>query len=548
MVAPPPPPPAPRTMSHVLLHLLVVLLLLCCAPSRAEESRVEEESWEVLLLHTNDVHARVEEISGDAGRCAVGPAPCFGGAARRATAVAAARAQGLPVLLLDAGDQFQGSAWFNMYRGAEAARFMNLLRYDAMYLGYLKVKFDRAGNVVEATGNPILLDSSIPKDPVVADEVANWKRNLSIYSSQVVGKTLVYLNGTFEECRFRECNLGNLICDAMIDNNIKFADELQWNHVSACILNGGSVRSSINEQTSDGTPPSTEVPAGPYPFTVRSDDGRQVPVVQAYAFGKYLGYLKVKFDRAGNVVEATGNPILLDSSIPKDPVVADEVANWKRNLSIYSSQVVGKTLVYLNGTFEECRFRECNLGNLICDANGDITVEDLLAVMPFGGTFDLVQLRGATLRQAFEHSVSRYGLSSGQFLQVSGIRVEYDLSQVPGQRVRSLRMLCTECRVPRYEEVEAESLYKVVLPSYLVTGGDGFSMIRDEKLKHDSGDMDISVLENYITERRKVHPAVEGRITFYKSAGGPATRPAARLLLVLLGLACILYGYGGPGL
>lgn len=50
---------------------------------------------------------------------------------------------------------------------------------------------------------------------------------------------------------------------------------------------------------------------------VRSDDGRNVPVVQAYAFGKYLGYLKVTFDQAGNVIKAYGNPILMDSSIPQ---------------------------------------------------------------------------------------------------------------------------------------------------------------------------------------------------------------------------------------
>lgn len=50
---------------------------------------------------------------------------------------------------------------------------------------------------------------------------------------------------------------------------------------------------------------------------VSSDDGRQVPVVQAYAFGKYLGYLKVTFDDAGNVVKSTGNPILLNSSVPQ---------------------------------------------------------------------------------------------------------------------------------------------------------------------------------------------------------------------------------------
>lgn len=50
----------------------------------------------------------------------------------------------------------------------------------------------------------------------VQAEVDTWRKNLANYSSQYVGQTLVYLNGTTEECRFRECNLGNLICDAMV--------------------------------------------------------------------------------------------------------------------------------------------------------------------------------------------------------------------------------------------------------------------------------------------------------------------------------------------
>lgn len=66
-----------------------------------------------------------------------------------------------------------------------------------------------------------------------------------------------------------------------------------------------------------GEKPSSEVPAGPYPVMVKSEDGRDVPVVQAFAFGKYLGYLKVTFDEAGNVLQSTGNPILLDSSVPE---------------------------------------------------------------------------------------------------------------------------------------------------------------------------------------------------------------------------------------
>lgn len=87
-------------------------------------------SWDLVLLHTNDVHARVEETDLYSGKC--GGGACFGGVARRSTVIQRIRSSQKNVLLLDAGDQFQGSVWFSFYKGAEAAHFMNKLRYDAM--------------------------------------------------------------------------------------------------------------------------------------------------------------------------------------------------------------------------------------------------------------------------------------------------------------------------------------------------------------------------------------------------------------------------------
>lgn len=43
--------------------------------------------------------------------------------------------------------------------------------------------------------------------------------------------------------------------------------------------------------------------------------GRKVPVVQAYAFGKYIGNLEITFDDDGEVIEAFGQPIILDNSV-----------------------------------------------------------------------------------------------------------------------------------------------------------------------------------------------------------------------------------------
>lgn len=105
------------------VRLLPLLLLLGLSVSSSAV-------WDLVLLHTNDVHARVEETDVNSGKCGVN-GQCFAGVARRATEVSRIRSTENNVLLLDAGDQFQGTVWFNFYKGAEAAHFMNKLRYDA---------------------------------------------------------------------------------------------------------------------------------------------------------------------------------------------------------------------------------------------------------------------------------------------------------------------------------------------------------------------------------------------------------------------------------
>ena len=65
-----------------------------------------------------------------------------------------------------------------------------------------------------------------------------------------------------------------------------------------------------------GPPPSVEKPEGPYPTLVRQPGTRRfVPVVQAYAFTKYMGLFKMQFDEEGEVVAWEGQPKLLDGSI-----------------------------------------------------------------------------------------------------------------------------------------------------------------------------------------------------------------------------------------
>ncbi|XP_038161273.1 snake venom 5'-nucleotidase-like [Cyprinodon tularosa] len=128
---------------------LLLLLALLLGPAAADLN--------LVLLHTNDVHARVEETSVHSGKCSGKAGECFGGVARRATMIQRIRSQNKNVLLLDAGDQFQGTVWFSYYKGAEAAHFMNRLRYDAMVFG--NHEFD---NGVEGLMTPFLQDIQCP--------------------------------------------------------------------------------------------------------------------------------------------------------------------------------------------------------------------------------------------------------------------------------------------------------------------------------------------------------------------------------------------------
>jgi len=64
-----------------------------------------------------------------------------------------------------------------------------------------------------------------------------------------------------------------------------------------------------------GPAPSVEEPQGPYPTMVKQPSGKMVPVVQAYAFGKYLGNLMVTFSDEGEVIASSGLPIVMDNKI-----------------------------------------------------------------------------------------------------------------------------------------------------------------------------------------------------------------------------------------
>lgn len=84
----------------------------------------------ITILHTNDVHSQI-----DAYEPTHPTFPNMGGAAKRATLVAQVRKENPNTLLLDAGDIFQGTPYFNFYGGELEMKLMSMMGYDAATLG-----------------------------------------------------------------------------------------------------------------------------------------------------------------------------------------------------------------------------------------------------------------------------------------------------------------------------------------------------------------------------------------------------------------------------
>ena len=94
--------------------------------------------YSITILHTNDFHDRFEPINRFDSGCSEednAEGKCFGGMPRIVTAVEAAKERHDNYLLVDAGDMFQGTLFYQFYRGDVAAEMMNNLGYDAMAVG-----------------------------------------------------------------------------------------------------------------------------------------------------------------------------------------------------------------------------------------------------------------------------------------------------------------------------------------------------------------------------------------------------------------------------
>eukprot|EP00057_Strongylocentrotus_purpuratus_P012310 XP_011666784.1 PREDICTED: 5'-nucleotidase-like [Strongylocentrotus purpuratus] len=320
-----------------------------------------------------------------------------------------------------------------------------------------------------------------------------------------------------------------------------------------------------------GDPPyDEEAKTGDYPLIIHPsyNDSLDIPVVSAYLFGKYLGYLEVTFDDEGAVTSYAGNPIVLDKDVAKDPEVLAEVEAWKVLVDATSNTVVGSADVELVGSLSVCGVGECSMGSMLTDSmrfahgmgwdvdiaitstgsfassidQGNITISDLTRTIPYGDTIDLLELTGESIIAILEKSVTGFETSSAStaFLQLSGAVVEYDLTHENGDRVLSVKLPCDSCD-DGYEAIDVETVYHVAMNSYISGGQEGYTIILESTISRVRGSLDVDVAVSYLNDFSPIMASTSARIVIYDEENRPnastmLTAPSLGvLLLVFLG-------------
>lgn len=514
----------------------------------------EDDTWDLTVMHTNDTHAHVNN------------------AARRLTKVKEIRENAENSILLDAGDVFSGDLYFTKWNGLADLKFMNMMGYDAMTFG--NHEFDKGPKVLsqffkgdssdvdpdkkygfEAPAFPFVsANVDVSKDPDLKGLLrkpetlkAGVAKEPAIYPYillDVNGEKVAVFGLTTEDTKFIS-SPGPTIefkeAMAAAEKTVKKIKKKEGINKIIALSHLGYER---DLELADKVKGIDLIVGGHTHTTVDElkvvENKEPTVIVQANEWGKFLGTVDVAFDEDGVVQTDQSDMALLpiDESIPEDQDAKPLLDKLNEDLNDLKSEVVGDAGVFLDGERNHVRRKETNLGNLIADGmldkakvnggadlvitngggirasidEGDITLGEVLTVMPFGNTLSVVELTGAQVKAALEHGISSLQPGStdlkGMFPQVAGASFTYTLGKEPGQRLLDVQV---EDENGNLVPIDENKTYKVATLSFIASGGDGYSVFTEGK-ETPLGFTDYEVFVEKLQKEGTVAPVVEGRI------------------------------------
>ncbi len=496
-----------------------------------------DDAHKVIILHTNDVHTFMDTGVTYAG-------------------VAAYKRQmqekyGLgDVLMVDAGDAIQGGPFGVLTLGAALVQVMNAVGYDYMTMG--NHEFDY--------GVPRLMELlQRLKAKVISCNISYIKDGSLLFAPYAIrefhGVKVAFLGITTPESLSKSTPA--FFQDAEGNYLYNFAEGVDGDKGRALY---GAVQKAVDAAKAEGAEViiavahlGLDMESSPWTtpeviknttgiaavidghshtvvrdMKVKNKAGQDVIVIQTGTRLQYLGKLtldtKTKMLTAeliGDIAEQDAKVLKVMQDLDKDlaVILSKIVARSEVPLTIYDTK--GKSVV---------RFQETNVGNLVTDAfraivgtdvavmnggsmradidTGDISYEEIIDVLPFGGDVVALEVTGQQILDALEMGAHMYPAPSGGFLHVSGMSYAIDTRVPSSVKIDSKGNFVAVEGAYRVKNVKIGGKDLDVAKKYSIAGtdyilqqsGDGMTMFQGAKVLKDKFMVDNEVLMAFLTK------------------------------------------------
>ena len=517
-----------------------------CAGAAARGSGADS----LVILHTNDIHSQFDPLDSDTNGH-------LGGAAPRARVVAGQRALGGRVILLDGGDLVQGTPYYNTFRGEPDHRLLDLLRYDAIALGNHDLDDGPAAwrARAETTRTPIVSANVFadaesawagfaePTVPAPARRGARWVGGARVAE----GTALRYLAAPYivlERGGLRIAVFGLMTSDltrivlpsrnhgVAVGSPIAAAQELvprlrrEADVVIALTHLGVADDRKLVERV-----PGIDVVIGGHSHTPlfepvygRRPASAPTPIAQAGSRGAYVGRTTLLWETPGRA-RCRGRLIAVRPEEGGDPTIDAFLDRYRRDLSRELDQVVYRSARRV--TSHGLRLGESPLGNFVADVirtrtgadigvmnaggmraslpRGDVTVGDVMRILPFENRIVIATMRGTQVRVLLDRASRRIG--KGGFAHFSGVRYV-----VRGDRAAEIVVGGTPGAGGA--PLDANRLYRVATIDFVAEGGDGLMAFKDPLRFEETGIRLDKAANEYLRDHPGYRFEKDGRVAW----------------------------------
>lgn len=474
----------------------------------------------IHIVHTNDLHARLEPFSDDGSSCAdpAGNDKCLGGFARLGGFFNLQRQEHPDMILLDAGDRFFGTVFYTMHKSRDISMLMNQMDYTAMNIGNHEFddglpELERFVSSVSApivAANVVFPENSPLRESIRPSVVINrGGRKVGIIGA-VTKRTKLYAAGVgdteissvkaavraeIEKLKKEDVDIIIVVSHVGFEYDKKMASTIEGIDI---IVSGHShVLLSNDEEEKDAV--------GPYPVVINGPAGRPVLIVSAGMGGRHVGVLDAVFDRNGHLIKFEGGTLKMDASIPEDPAVKKQVAAYASEIADVRNRSVAvfKSPAGMSPDGSGSCLNECLLGEVVTDAlhrafpkadivlinagslrrglpAGNVTFGDIAAALPFNSEAVFVRLTGREVADLLDRGVrpnKKLKLKRmNSLFQASGLSYGYVLTRGENEEVVNILV--------GGKPIDLEKEYIVLMNDFTANGGDGNPVRENQERTH----------------------------------------------------------------